>query len=90
MGRDGDNGGKYGQQSAAVRQRFCERKERKEAGILTMGIMLERMCFSQFLMAFIQSERFPEATVWTLSWTASQHRVCAASRDFAPDRKSVV
>lgn len=54
---------------------FCETKDRKEAGLLSMGIMLERMWFSQFLMAFIHSERFPEATVWALSWTASQHRV---------------
>lgn len=54
-----------------------------------MGIMFERMWFSQFLMGFIQSERFPEATVWTLSWTASQHRVCAASRDLAPVNSSV-
>lgn len=75
MGRDGENGGKYGQQSAAVRQRFCETKGRKEAGIITKGIMFERMWLFQFLMGFIHSERCPEATVWTLSWTASQHRV---------------
>lgn len=75
VGRDGDNGGEFGQQSAAVRQHFCETKERKEAGTLTRAIMFGRTWFFQFLMGFIHSERFPEATARTLSWTASQHRV---------------